>query len=80
LNINKSLLALSTVINKLSSSQKSFINFRDSKLTRLLQPSLGGNSITVVVCTINPANIYESINTVKFGLAAGAVKNKVSIN
>lgn len=79
-NINKSLLALSTVIQKLSNNQGCFINFRDSKLTRLLQNSLSGNCQTAVICTINPANYYESINTLKFGITAGAVKIKVQIN
>ena len=46
-NINRSLLALSNVINKLSqqsAGKKQFVNYRDSKLTRILQPALGGNS------------------------------------
>lgn len=54
-NINRSLLALSNVINRLSSqgsSGKSFINYRDSKLTRILQSSLGGNSQTAIICTM----------------------------
>jgi len=51
-NINKSLLALSNVINKLSGGSKQFINYRDSKLTRILQKALGGNSSTAIICTI----------------------------
>jgi centromeric protein E len=53
-NINRSLLALSNVINRLSSANggKTFINFRDSKLTRILQPALGGNSKTAIICTM----------------------------
>jgi centromeric protein E len=52
-NINRSLLALSNVINKLSTSgSKSFINYRDSKLTRILQKALGGNSSTAIICTM----------------------------
>ena len=52
-NINRSLLALSNVINRLSSSSKPpFINYRDSKLTRILQPALGGNSKTAIICTM----------------------------
>jgi centromeric protein E len=55
-NINRSLLALSNVINRLSqssgSTQKQFINFRDSKITRILQPALGGNSQTSIICTM----------------------------
>eukprot|EP01017_Pseudomicrothorax_dubius_P042421 TRINITY_DN6922_c0_g1_i2.p1 TRINITY_DN6922_c0_g1~~TRINITY_DN6922_c0_g1_i2.p1 ORF type:complete len:609 (+),score=94.39 TRINITY_DN6922_c0_g1_i2:220-2046(+) len=80
-NINKSLLALSTVISKLS-LKESFVNYRDSKLTRLLQPCLGGNSRTIVICTISPlaSNFQETLNTVKFGMSAGAVKNHVKVN
>lgn len=64
-NINKSLLALSTVIQKLSEGgeQKNHINYRDSKLTRILQPSLGGNALTAIICTMTPAAIEESKNT-----------------
>jgi len=53
-NINRSLLALSNVINKLSSasSQKQFVNYRDSKITRILQSALGGNSKTSIICTV----------------------------
>lgn len=55
-NINRSLLALSNVINRLSQAgnSKTFINYRDSKLTRILQPALGGNSKTAIICTITP--------------------------
>jgi centromeric protein E len=52
-NINKSLLALSQVIRKLSRQEKNVV-FRESKLTRMLSPSLGGNSKTIVICNINP--------------------------
>lgn len=61
-HINKSLLSLSLVINKLSEDpdQQKFINYRDSKLTRILQPSLGGNAMTAIICTITPAVIEET--------------------
>lgn len=61
-HINKSLLSLSLVINKLSEDpdQLKFINYRDSKLTRILQPSLGGNAMTAIICTITPAVIEET--------------------
>lgn len=59
-NINKSLLALSNVIHKLSMKSSSansgtnvFINFRDSKLTRILQPSLQGSSKTCILCLVS---------------------------
>lgn len=60
--INKSLLSLSVVISKLSEDgdQQKFINYRDSKLTRILQPSLGGNALTAIICTITPAAVDES--------------------
>ena len=54
--INKSLLTLGTVIYKLSEGGKGHIPFRDSKLTRLLSSSLGGNAKTAVVVTISPAS------------------------
>jgi len=55
-NINKSLLALSTVISKLASKDCSFINYRDSKLTRLLQPYLGGKGFLI---QLKPQEIRE---------------------
>ena len=71
-NINKSLLALSNVINKLSQNNKNFVNYRDSKLTRLLQTALGGNSKTTIICTmIDDSNHYsETLNTLHFGIKA----------
>ena len=81
-NINKSLLALSNVINRLSQNSKHFINYRDSKLTRLLQTSLGGNSKTTIICTIVDDNVHysETVNTLHFGLKAKNVKTTVRIN
>ncbi len=70
------------MISKLSKGDGSYINFRDSKLTRLLQPCLGGNSKTIVICTINPSscNYQESVNTLKFGISAGVIKNQIKVN
>ena len=81
-NINKSLLALSNVINKLSQNNKNFVNYRDSKLTRLLQSSLGGNSKTSIICTmIDDNNHYsETLNTLHFGIKAKNVKTTVKEN
>ena len=81
-NINKSLLALSNVINKLSQNNKNFVNYRDSKLTRLLQSSLGGNSKTTIICTmIDDNNHYsETLNTLHFGIKAKNVKTTVKEN
>lgn len=66
-NINQSLLTLGLVISQLSNHQ-TFINYRDSKLTRLLQNSLGGAAITLVIGCISPAvqNVEESISTMRF--------------
>ena len=56
-HINKSLFTLSHVISKLAENKKAHIPYRDSKLTRILQNSLGGNSLTAVICTISPASV-----------------------
>ena len=73
-NINKSLLALSNVIYKLSQRQQMsklnyFINFRDSKLTRILQNSLCGKSQTTIICCISSlqSNMQESLQALHFG-------------
>ena len=81
-NINKSLLALSNVINKLSQNNKSFVNYRDSKLTRLLQTSLGGNSKTTIICTMVDDNSHysETLNTLHFGIKAKNIKTIVKVN
>ena len=81
-NINKSLLALSNVINKLSQNNKNFVNYRDSKLTRLLQSALGGNSKTTIICTmIDDNNHYsETLNTLHFGIKAKNIKTIVKEN
>jgi len=80
--INKSLLALSNVIHRLSSSKEKFINYRDSKLTRMLQPALGGNSKTAIICTISQTriNYQETINTMLFGVKAKKIKNNAKVN
>lgn len=69
------------VIKKLN-QRASFICFRESKLTRILQPYLGGNSLTSIICNINPkiSNYQESVNTLRFALCAGGIKNNVKIN
>lgn len=81
-NINRSLLALSNVINKLSQPQKQFINYRDSKLTRILQTALSGNSSTSIICMVTqtlPA-YQETLNTLHFGQKAKNVKTSVQVN
>ena len=79
--INKSLLSVYNVISKLSKGD-SFVCFRESKLTRILQPCLGGNSLTAIINTVSPSqsNLQESLNTLRFGLCAGGVKNNVAVN
>ncbi|KAM9454725.1 centromere-associated protein E [Clarias gariepinus] len=75
-NINRSLFTLGQVIKKLSDeSQKGFTNYRDSKLTRILQNSLGGNAKTVIICTITPATVDETVSTLQFASAAKRMKN-----
>ncbi|XP_067298423.1 centromere-associated protein E isoform X2 [Pseudorasbora parva] len=75
-NINRSLFTLGQVIKKLSDeSQKGFLNYRDSKLTRILQNSLGGNAKTVIICTITPAAVDETVSTLQFASAAKRMKN-----
>lgn len=63
--INKSLLFLGNVIRLLSDpvTAVGFINYRDSKLTRILQASLGGNAMTSIICTVTPASLDETFST-----------------
>ncbi|XP_013397459.1 kinesin-like protein KIN-7L [Lingula anatina] len=77
--INSSLFQLSQVIYNLSEG-KSFIGFRDSKLTRILQNSLGGNSKTAIICTVTPASVEETHSTLKFASRAKNIKNKPQVN
>ncbi|XP_050073216.1 centromere-associated protein E [Anopheles maculipalpis] len=79
--INKSLLSLSCVIQKLSeNSDKQFINYRDSKLTRILQASLGGNAVTSMICNITPAVVDETYYTLSFAMRAKNIRNKPKVN
>ena len=81
-NINKSLTALGLVINALTDGKSSHVPYRDSKLTRVLQDSLGGNSKTslIVTCSPSPYNESETVSTLRFGVRAKTVKNKAKIN
>ncbi|CDI98157.1 kinesin protein kif21b [Echinococcus multilocularis] len=81
IKINYGLLALGNVINALSENQK-HIPYRDSKLTRLLCDSLGGNSRTVLIACISPAEIdmSESINTLQYATRAKKIRNAISVN
>jgi len=80
--INLSLSALGNVISALVDGKSSHIPYRDSKLTRLLQDSLGGNSKTVMVATIGPAsyNYEETLTTLRYANRAKNIKNKPKIN
>ena len=80
--INKSLSALGMVINSLTDGKSTHIPYRDSKLTRILQESLGGNSRTTLIINCSPSsyNDLETISTLRFGVRAKAIKNKAKIN
>ncbi|CAK8681521.1 unnamed protein product [Clavelina lepadiformis] len=84
ISINCGLLALGNVISALGDvSKKHFhIPYRDSKLTRLLQDSLGGNSRTLMVACISPSDsdFMETLNTLKYANRARNIKNKVVAN
>ncbi|XP_060527756.1 kinesin heavy chain [Cylas formicarius] len=81
-NINKSLSALGNVISALADGNKTHIPYRDSKLTRILQESLGGNARTTIVICCSPASFNESEtkSTLEFGKRAKTVKNVVTVN
>lgn len=80
-NINQSLLTLGRVINALVENS-SYIPYRDSKLTRLLQDSLGGKTKTFIVATISPSSlcIDETLGTLDYVYRAKNIKNKPEIN
>ncbi|KIO26249.1 hypothetical protein M407DRAFT_235490 [Tulasnella calospora MUT 4182] len=80
--INKSLSALGMVINALTDGKSSHIPYRDSKLTRILQESLGGNSRTTLIINCSPSsyNETETISTLRFGMRAKSIKNTARVN
>ena len=80
--INLSLTILGSVINKLVSGKTQYIPYRDSKLTMLLQDSLGGNTKTVMIANVGPAdyNYDETLNTLWYANNAKKIKNKPRIN
>ncbi|PQM39520.1 hypothetical protein Pyn_35013 [Prunus yedoensis var. nudiflora] len=81
-HINRSLLTLGTVIRKLSKGRHGHINYRDSKLTRILQPCLGGNARTAIICTLSPArsHVEQTRNTLLFACCAKEVTTKAQVN
>ncbi|KAJ9663973.1 hypothetical protein H2198_000476 [Neophaeococcomyces mojaviensis] len=80
--INKSLSALGMVINALTDGKSTHVPYRDSKLTRILQESLGGNSRTTLIINCSPSsyNDAETVSTLRFGTRAKSIKNKAKIN
>ncbi|RKP18771.1 kinesin-domain-containing protein, partial [Rozella allomycis CSF55] len=84
ISINSGLLALGNVISALGDESRrgGHVPYRDSKLTRLLQDSLGGNSQTLMMACVSPAdsNFMETLNTLKYANRARNIKNKAMIN
>ncbi|XP_013790646.1 kinesin-like protein KIF17 [Limulus polyphemus] len=80
--INLSLSALGNVISALVDGKSKHIPYRDSKLTRLLQDSLGGNTKTLMVACLSPAdnNYDETLSTLRYANRAKSIKNKPKIN
>ncbi|KAH7727976.1 Kinesin motor domain containing protein [Aphelenchoides avenae] len=80
-NINVSLLALGRVITALTSNAP-HVPYRESKLTRILQDSLGGKTITTLISTLSPAstNLEESVNTLEYAQRAKNIKNNPEVN
>ncbi|NP_001034089.1 kinesin heavy chain isoform X1 [Mus musculus] len=81
-NINKSLSALGNVISALAEGTKSYVPYRDSKMTRILQDSLGGNCRTTmfICCSPSSYNDAETKSTLMFGQRAKTIKNTASVN
>ena len=84
ININRGLLALGNVISALTEDKGKYthVPYRESKLTRILQDSLGGNSRTYMIACISPAesNFDESLNSLKYASRARSIKNKPIVN
>jgi hypothetical protein len=84
-DINKGLLTLGNVISALGDETKRgkvHVPYRDSKLTRMLQDSLGGNSQTLMICCVSPAesNIHETISALRYANRARNIQNKPIVN
>lgn len=80
--INLSLSALGNVISALVDGKTHHIPYRDSKLTRLLQDSLGGNTKTIMIAAVSPANynFEETLSTLRYASRAKFIQNKPKIN
>ncbi|KAI4661178.1 uncharacterized protein J4E79_004989 [Alternaria viburni] len=82
ISINAGLASLGKVISQLSArSHGGYVSYRDSRLTRLLQDSLGGNAITYMIACVNPAEFHlsETLNTVQYAQRARAIQVKPQI-
>lgn len=81
-NINKSLTTLGKVIVALTDKKATHVPYRESKLTRILSESLGGNSKTCLIITASPHpyNDNETLSTLRFGQRARNIKNAPKIN
>lgn len=80
--INLSLSALGNVISALVDGRSKYIPYRDSKLTRLLQDSLGGNTRTLMIACLSPAesNYEESLSTLRYANRAKSIQNRPRVN
>jgi kinesin family protein 18/19 len=83
-NINRSLLALANCINALGKQHKkglAYVPYRNSKLTRILKDGLSGNSQTVMVATISPADsqYHHTVNTLKYADRAKEIKTHIQV-
>lgn len=80
--INLSLSALGNVISALVDGKTHHIPYRDSKLTRLLQDSLGGNTKTIMIAAVSPAsdNYEETLSTLRYASRAKFIQNKPIVN
>ena len=83
-NINRSLLALGNCINILSDHRKrgAFVPYRDSKMTRLLKDSLGGNTQSIMIACIAPTSLTyeETVNTLKYATRARIIRTRAVRN
>jgi len=81
-SINQSLTTLGKVIKSLIDKNSSHIPYRESKLTRMLSESLGGNSKTclIITCSPHPFNDQETLSTCRFGQRARSIKNNAKVN
>jgi hypothetical protein len=80
--INRSLTTLGKVIMALTDKKATHIPYRESKLTRILSESLGGNSKTclIITCSPHPYNDQETLSTFRFGQRARSIKNNAKVN